>query len=343
MTFRPARRAIGPARTSTGATRSASPLGGSRRGGSRWRRARPAAEDGEARDRGRRGHRRALLRLRTDGARPRRHGARGLGPPGRPRQDHPRPAPGRALRRRRGRALHQARLRAVLEVRREVRPPRRPLPAPDRHAPADRRHLVHRGAAPGAEGPPLVRVQRQGDRLHRPPRLDGAAAPLPRAVPRRDRGRVPAVRGRARPARRDHGRRAAREGRRVGRRHPLQRPAPRRRHAGRPQRRGLGPVPRLAGGDRQAPGPARLQARGLPAQGRQPAHDRHVRREARRARPPGLPDHRDRARRLVGDRPLPRVRRAGEARGRVPRLLHPAGDPEERSPSRPPGPRRRSS
>ena len=77
----------------------------------------------------------------------------------------------------------------------------------------------------------VVRVQRQGGRLHRPPRLDRAAAPLLRAVPRRDRRRVPAVRRRARPARRDHGRRAAREGRRVGRRHPLQRPAPRRRHA----------------------------------------------------------------------------------------------------------------
>ena len=78
----------------------------------------------------------------------------------------------------------------------------------------------------------------------------------------------------------------------IGRRHPLQRPAPRRRHAGRAQRRGLGPVPHLAGGDREAPGAARVQARGLPAQGREPAHDRHVRRQARRARPPGLPDHR---------------------------------------------------
>ena len=221
--------------------------------------------------------------------------------------------------------------------------PVRPLSAPGRDAAADRRDLVHRGAAPGAEGPPLVRVQRQGGRLHRPARLDGAAAALLRALPRRDRRRVPAVRRRARPARRDRGRRAAREGRRLGRRHPLQRPAPRRRLAGRAQQRGLGPVPRLAGGDREAPGPARVQARGLPAQGRKPAHDRHVRREARRARPPGLPDHRDRARRLVGDRPLPRVRRGREARGRVPRLLQSRWRSSRRSPSSPTGPRRRGS
>ena len=112
------------------------------------------AEAGEARHRRRRGDRRALLRLRVDGARPRRHRARGRGPPRRARQDDPRPAPGRALRRRRGRALHPARVRPILEVRREVRAPRRPLPAPDRDVPADRRRLVHRGAAPGPEGPP---------------------------------------------------------------------------------------------------------------------------------------------------------------------------------------------
>ncbi len=93
-----------------------------------------------------------------------------------------------------------------------------------------------------------------------------------------------------------------------------------------PQRRGLGPVPPLAVGDRQAPRSSRLQARSLQAQGRKPAHDRHVRREARRAGPLRLPDHLDRARGLRGDRPLPRIRRAREARGRVPRMLDPARD-----------------
>ena len=105
-----------------------------------WRAAhKPQIRKGDRR--GRR-YRRPLLRLRTDEAWARRHCARGIRQARGPRPDRPRRVRRRTLRGCRSRALHQARLRALLGLRQGVRPPVSAGPPAGSHDAPHRRQIA---------------------------------------------------------------------------------------------------------------------------------------------------------------------------------------------------------
>ena len=263
----------------------------------------------EARRRRRRRDRRPLLRVRAHEAGPRRHRARGGRPHGRPRAHVPRPVRRRPVRGRRRRALHEAGLRDLPRLREGARPHRPAVPAAAERRTLRRRPAAHRGAAGRPEGPRLARLQAARDRLPRSRAVVEAAGPLLRAVRRRVPRRVPAVRRRPRRPRRADARRAAREGRLVGGGDPALRQRPRLR-AARP----------LARGHPQDPRRAALPDRGVPDRGREPEHHARADASARRPRPPRLPGHGNRARRLGGARDVPRGRARAHDRGRLARV-----------------------
>ena len=106
----------------------------------RGRRPKPS----EARDRGRRRHRRAVLRLRIDGARTRRDGPGSVGPHRRPREDDPRSAARRICMPTSAPSISTSPATTMYwKYVKRFELPLSGLSATQPHAAADRWHLVH--------------------------------------------------------------------------------------------------------------------------------------------------------------------------------------------------------